>query len=127
MERRIITNISFAMKKTAIISTLMLAMPAIALAQDANIILLKVGVILGQATPLVVALAVLFFFWGLAMYILNAGDEEKRDKGRSIMIWGVIALFVMVSVWGLVRIIGNTFGVTEGGSVMLPTIPTINR
>jgi hypothetical protein len=45
------------------------------------------------------------------MYVLAAGDEEKKGKGRSIMIWGVIAIFVLVATWGIVRLIADVFGV----------------
>ena len=41
------------------------------------------------------------------------------------MIYGVIALFVMVSVWGLVGLIGNTFGIQQGGGAIIPSIPRI--
>ena len=97
--------------------------PAIALAQTIESALGRLQNIIGLLTPMAVAIALLFFFYGLAKYILNAGDEDKKKAGRSIMVWGVIALFVMVSVWGLVRIIGQTFGVTKGGSITVPLVP----
>ena len=73
--------------------------------------------------PLIVTLAVLFFFWGLAVFILNAGDEEARAKGRNIMVWGIIALFFIVAVWGIVRLLATIFGVDDAaGSVDVPTV-----
>jgi hypothetical protein len=39
--------------------------------------------------------------------------EEKRKAGKSFMIWGLIALFVMVSIWGLVGVLSNTFGINK--------------
>lgn len=85
------------------------------------------GDIVDLLIPIAFAAAVLFFFWGLAKYILSAGDTEKREQGRNIMIWGVIALFVMASVWGLVAFIGDFFGVDQnanvgGGSANVPEI-----
>lgn len=65
--------------------------------------------ILNAFAPVIVALALVYFFWGLAQYILNAADEEKKKEGRNIMIWGILALFVMVSVWGIVNVIRDTF------------------
>jgi phosphatidylglycerophosphatase A len=65
--------------------------------------------LINQAVVLVLALALLFFFWGVAKFILNADNDEKRTEGKKVMIWGIIALFVMVSVWGLVNILANTF------------------
>lgn len=53
--------------------------------------------------PLVVALALLYFFWGLAKFIRSAGNEDARDEGKQIMLWGIVALFVIVSVWGIVQ------------------------
>ena len=40
----------------------------------------------------------------------QAQEEAKRTQGRSHMIWGVIALAVMLGVWGLVGIVTRTFG-----------------
>jgi hypothetical protein len=56
----------------------------------------------------------------LIIYIWNAGDEGKRKEGRGIMIWGVVALFVMVSIWGLVNFIGDAFGIEESPDVPTP-------
>ena len=65
--------------------------------------------LINQAVVLVVALALLFFFWGLAKFIFNADNVEKRSEGKSVMVWGVIALFVMLFVWQIVNILANTF------------------
>jgi uncharacterized membrane protein YidH (DUF202 family) len=63
--------------------------------------------------PLIFALAIALFVWGVVQYVINADSEEKRKKGKQFMIWGIIALAVMISVWGLVKIVTNTFGVTK--------------
>lgn len=75
------------------------------------------------ALPIVVALALLFFFWGVAQFILAAGDEEKRKKGQQHMIWGIVGLFVMVAVWGLVSWLGQITGVNgTGGTAQVPSV-----
>lgn len=61
--------------------------------------------------PMVFALAVLFFFWGIAKFILKAGDSKAKEEGRNIMIWGVIALFVLVSFWGIIGFIQKQLGI----------------
>ena len=109
------------MKKIAILSILGF-FPSIAFAQTAQSIIIDIGNIISLATPIVVALALLYFFFGLAKYILNAGDEEKKSEGRNIMIWGIIALFVMVSVWGLVRVVSNTFDINRGEVIDVPFV-----
>ena len=71
-----------------------------------------------------VGIALLGFFWGLAQFVFAAGDEDKKAQGRQHMIWGIIALFVMVAVWGLVGFLGNALGITPGAN-NTPTIPTV--
>ena len=70
--------------------------------------------------PLLVALAVVGFIYGIIQYFLYPDNEEKRKNGKSFMLWGLIALFVMVSIWGLVGILSNTL---ETGPVRIPGLP----
>jgi len=79
--------------------------------------------LLDAIIPIIITLAVVYFFYGVAKYVMAAGDEEAQKAGRSIMIYGVIGLFVIVAVWGLVAMLGTTFGVTIGGGA--PTLPTV--
>ena len=64
---------------------------------------------LSQAVILLVALAVVFFLYGILKYITAGDDEEKRGKMKNVMIYGIIGLFVMISFWGIVNILINTF------------------
>ncbi len=58
-------------------------------------------------------LAILFFLWGLADFILHAADSDARKKGRERMIWGIISLFVLVSFMALITMVQNTFFVSR--------------
>ena len=111
--------------KIFFVLTGLLIVPLSAVAQGAGFgvegIIADFGNIINAAIPVVLALAVLYFFWGLAQYVLNSANEDKKEEGRNIMIWGIIALFVMVSVWGLIRMLQTTFGV--GGQT--PIIPEV--
>ncbi len=74
-----------------------------------------------NAIPLVMGLALLAFLWGVFKFIW--GGEEKREEGKQLMLWGVVGLFVMASVWGLVQFLGTVTGVkTTGGSIPVPTV-----
>lgn len=59
--------------------------------------------------PFLISLGLIMFLVGLVKFISAGDNEEKREGGRGLMIFGIIALFVMISVWGLVRILHNTF------------------
>ncbi len=61
--------------------------------------------------PLIFALATVVFIWGVVQYVINTDDEKKKSKGREFMIWGIIGLTVMFSIWGLVSILANTFNI----------------
>lgn len=62
--------------------------------------------------PLIFALATVMFVWGAVnFFIINADEEAKRGQGKQFMIWGIISLAVMLSVWGLVGILTSTFGI----------------
>ena len=78
------------------------------------------GIISNSIIPLLFALAVAFFVWGMVkFFIINSDEEAKREQGKQFMIWGIVALAVMLSVWGLVGILGTTFGVS---SSVLPKV-----
>ena len=110
------------MKKISALSALLLAMPFVASAQTFGSILGVINTLVNQLIPLAMALALLAFFWGLVKYIWSSGNEEGKADGKNIMIAGIVGLFVMVSIWGLVGIIAQTFGVRTGGSQTAPTV-----
>src|SRR3989339_836385 len=64
---------------------------------------------LSQAVIILISLAVVFFLYGILKYISRGDDEESQKKGKNIMIFGIICLFVMISFWGIVNILINTF------------------
>lgn len=113
------------MKKISFAGVLALT-PVLAFAQSGgrglDSTLKTIGELIGTATPIVVALALLYFFWGLAMFILNAGDEDKKNKGRAVMIWGIIALFIIVSVWGLIGLVQQSFGISGEKNIPIPSV-----
>jgi hypothetical protein len=65
--------------------------------------------LIAKAIPIIFALALLAFFWGLALLILYADDVTKRTQGKHIIVWGIIVLFLMVSIWGILTVLDNTF------------------
>ncbi|MDP3763843.1 MAG: hypothetical protein Q8Q92_04385 [bacterium] len=72
--------------------------------------------------PVIAGLALLVFFWGLFKFILRVGGDEKAvTEGKSLMIWGLIALFVLVSIWGIMRFLSGELGF--GTTLKLPFLP----
>ena len=71
--------------------------------------------LLDQIVVFLIALAVVWFIWNVIKYAMSS-DEDGKDKAKSQMIWGIIAIAVIVSVWGLVAILQNIFGVSTTGA-----------
>lgn len=80
--------------------------------------------VISAAVPIVISLAILVFIWGVLRYVISS-DEDKRKEGKNLMLWGIVGIFVMVSVWGLVGILQKTIGVDSGDNApQTPKLPT---
>jgi len=120
--------------KRILATVLVSAFPAIALAQKLNVndgiggIFNLAGSFLNKAVPLIISLAIVWFIYNVFMYVVaGKGDEDKQKTAKTNMIWGIVGIFVMVSIWGLVAILQSTLGtanVTGTIGNQLPTIPT---
>ncbi len=87
-------------------------------------ILCRIQQILNSVVPVLIALGVVYFIWGVVSYMIG-GDEEAKKKGRDKIIYGIIGLAVIIAVWGLVKILTNTFGVNNTTNIQYPTVPLI--
>lgn len=64
---------------------------------------------LNTLVPIFIGLAMLIFFVGLVRYIYDAGSSKGHAEGRELIVWGLVAMFVLVCVWGLVAFIRTIF------------------
>ena len=78
---------------------------------------------LNSIIPILFAIATIVFLWGVILYITSGGDEEKRKEGRSYIIFGLIGLFVMVAIWGIVNVLLDFFNFTNVNAPTLPDLP----
>jgi len=62
--------------------------------------------------PVLVALAIAYFIWGVISF-MTASDDEKKKNGKSKIVNGLIGLFVIVAFWGIISLVKNTFGVNR--------------
>ena len=71
--------------------------------------------------PVVITLSFAVFFWGLVKFISRVGgNEEEIKNGKNLMIYGIIGLFVMASLWAIVGFISGEFNF---GSLFIPQLP----
>lgn len=50
----------------------------------------------------------IIFLYGMVEFLWALDDETKRGKGKQHMIWGIIGLAIMVSVFAIINLIGDT-------------------
>ena len=96
---------------TTVLAAGTLALPLLAGAASLFDTLSLFNTFLNALIGLFITLAIVVFFWGLIKYLWAQGED--KTEGLSIMFYGVIAIFVMVSIWGIIRLLQNTFKVTS--------------
>ena len=112
------------MKKILFSSTSLFVLPLVAFAQSLAPIrtfLSSISELVAILVPLLIALGLVAFFWGLVQYIF-AGAKGSA-AGKKIMVWGLIALFVMVSVWGIITMAQGALGIRGSAEPTIPGVP----
>ena len=93
--------------RTAITAGMALA-PLLVSAQGSGAFDTTLGTISDGLNTIIIFLflvATVIFLFGVVRYISAGGDEEKTKEARSMIIWGIIFLAIMVAVWGFVNIV----------------------
>lgn len=54
------------------------------------------------------AVAVVVFVYGIVQMIIYGDDADKRTKGKTSILSGLIGIFIMLSAWGIIWLISNT-------------------
>ncbi len=89
------------------------------------------GIVTTFTQTIVRSLATLFataamvaFFFGIVQFIWGSrdGDATKAKNGKNFMLWGLIALFVMFSVWGIINYAQRIFGIQGQNTIIIPQI-----
>ena len=76
-----------------------------------------------RALPLLILAALIMFLYGILRTFFIDRDHAAENKGRSFILWGIVALFVMVSVWGLVNVLRDTTGLDNNRVPSAPALP----
>lgn len=88
-------------------------LPLLVMAADNNGLFGVLGVfgrLLNFIIPILITLAVVYFIWGVIQYLIS-GEEEKKKKAKGVIISGLIGLFLIVSFWGILKLVTDTFNV----------------
>lgn len=99
----------------------LVVMPTITHAAGIGELLSKVRTWLNMLVPMMITLGIIAFFWGLVKYLFNDGSEGKGE-GLKIMMYGILAIFVMGSLGGIVALLQDTTNTKSGGTINAPCV-----
>ncbi|MBP9765849.1 MAG: hypothetical protein KBD12_01275 [Candidatus Pacebacteria bacterium] len=87
-------------------------------------LLAQLGGIISLLPPILLGVAVVLFFWFLIRYfIVDADKEEGREKAVKGMGYSLAAIFVMVTLWGIIAFFGDAIGINPTAQVNAPKLP----
>lgn len=69
--------------------------------------------------PFFLAIAVVVFIYGVIKFILATGADDKA-AARGYIIWGIIGIAVIVSLFGIIQLLQNLVGVDAGADAAIP-------
>jgi len=75
-------------------------------------------IVIGGLVNVAMAFAVMYFLVGVVKYLTQQGNEKARSEAIQTISWGLLGLFVMITVWGLVKLIQQSL--VGGGSLGIP-------
>lgn len=83
------------------------------------------GGIVRMLPPILTGLAVIVFFWYLIKYFMvGAENAEKRKEALTKMMYSLIALFVMIALWGILAFFGGILDINPNTTVNAVQLPT---
>lgn len=103
-------------------------LPGVAWAQNLSSytfggLIIELIIVLNSLVPILIAFALIFFFWGLSKFILNADNQINIQKGKDYMLWGVLALFILFSFSAIINFMSGELDL-GGDSGLIPFLRT---
>lgn len=71
------------------------------------------AIIINPILALIFVAALFYFLWGVFVFILKSDEESAREEGRQHMLWGIVGMVIMISVYAILELGLRTFEVTE--------------
>lgn len=83
-----------------------------------------VGGLVRMLPPILLGIAVVVFFFFLIKYLI-AGKNDPKEKGKHMqgMLYALLAIFIMVTLWGIIAFFGDAIGINPNVQVNAPALP----
>lgn len=117
---------------TLALAAVTVLVPLVAEAQGLQPIVTYASKFLNYAIGIIIGLAIVGFFWGLVQYLFSAKGGPEQRKASLLMVYGVLAIFLMLSIYGIIRMLQSSLGINGSVAVDPPMIrqtvlPTCSR
>jgi hypothetical protein len=73
----------------------------------------------GALIPIAFTLCLIYFSWGVAKYLKNSDSAKASEQAKNVMLWGLVGLFVAVSIWGIVSLLRNELQIPNYNEVKI--------
>jgi hypothetical protein len=110
-------------KYILIVSSILFPAVSFAALEGLSDLLISFRGLLNLIIPVIFGLAIIYFFWGTVQFILHSGEQKSRDDGKKKMLWGIIALFVMFGIYGILRFVGDIVDIPLDSSSNTQPLP----
>jgi ABC-type glucose/galactose transport system permease subunit len=80
---------------------------------------------LGNLYLLILSAIGIAFAWGVLKFVFKSGEDQ--EEGKSMMIWSIVAITILASVYGIVAIFQETLGVEKGSADIFPGLPKATK
>lgn len=76
--------------------------------------------IMNMLVPIIITAALVVYLFGISQSVLDFGGDKGRDKMKAYMFYGILIIFVMVSIWGILNLLQDTFFSSDAGLFFSP-------
>ena len=81
--------------------------------------------IITPAVFLIFTAGLFLFLWGLVVFLYNLREGADYKQGLQHMIWGLVGMLIMMSVYGIIVLVSNTLGLDLGGATDVSRVNSI--
>ncbi len=61
--------------------------------------------------PFIIGIGFLVFVWGMFQYFIAGGaNDEKKEAGKSLMIYATLGFVLIIVFWGVINLVANSTG-----------------
>ncbi len=73
--------------------------------------------------PFILGIGFLVFVWGMFQYFIAGGaNDEKKEKGRSLMVYATLGFVLIIVFWGIINLISSSTGLENESLRNTPTV-----